>query len=306
MAMGEQGKISVRKVSGGSVVSPRKSRGLIAGVVVVLAGAAMMFFFWPEESPVPAPEEAQPAEVQQMTAVPAAEEPAERELSRDEILAKQREARRAAAEAKKAELEKKKAEYVKKPGQMMLPDGTILTFPAPKEGETRLLHAYGHTYECDHLGNFKDITPRKLFHTAFEGNFLALAQADKPFIPAFLTGLDEADVRRMLEKPYQPIGDETDDEKEQLRAYDDLRSAVLEYMDQGGKFDDFVQDVAKMERKQREARAHGLRDVMTLVKEGRIEEAKVMNDAANQFLSEKGFKPIKLPAHVQAAFDQIK
>ena len=303
--MGEQGKISVRKVSGGSVGSPRKSRGLIAGVVVVLFGVAMMFFFWPEEAAVIEPEEKPVEKPKVVTPISVAEEPTERELTRDEILAKQREARRAAAEAKKAELEKKKSEYVKKPGQMMLPDGTILTFPAPKEGETRLLHAYGHTYECDHLGNFKNITPRKLFHTAFEGNFLALAQADKPFIPAFLTGLEESDVRKMLEKPYQPIGDETDDEKEQLKAYDDLRAAVLEYMDQGGKFDDFVQDVAKMERKQREARARGLRDVMTLVKQGRVEEAKVMNDAANQYLSEKGFKPIKLPAHVQAAFDQL-
>ena len=55
--MGEQGKISVRKVSGGSVGSPCKYRGLIAGVVVVLFGVAMMFFFCPEEAAVIEPEE---------------------------------------------------------------------------------------------------------------------------------------------------------------------------------------------------------------------------------------------------------
>ena len=103
--MGEQGKISVRKVSGGSVGSPRKSRGLIAGVVVVLFGVAMMFFFWLEEAAVIEPEEKPVEKPKVMTPISVAEEPTERELTRDEILAKQREARRAAAEAKKAELE---------------------------------------------------------------------------------------------------------------------------------------------------------------------------------------------------------
>ena len=209
------------------------------------------------------------------------------------------------AAERKAAIEKAKAEFVKRPGALQLPDGQVLTFPAPKEGEIRKVYAYGHMYECDHLGNFKDVTPRKLFHTAFEGNFLALAQEDKPFIPAFLTGLDEADVRRMLENPYEPIGDETEDEKAQLKAYDDLRSAVLAYMDQGGSFDEFVQGVAKAEKKQRQAHAMSLKEIMTLYKEGRIEEAKIMAKAANMLMEKDGFKPVKIPPHVQAAFDQL-
>lgn len=203
------------------------------------------------------------------------------------------------------DIEKLKKEYVKKPGQLMLPNGKILTFPTPKEGETRKVYAYGHTYECDHLGNFKDISVRSLFHTAFEANFFALAQSDRPFIPAFLIGLDESDVRKMLEKEYQPIGDETDEEKEQLRIYDDLRATILDYMDQGGKFDDFVNDIATFQRKERESRAMGTREVMQLVKQGKVAEAKAMAEAASLMMERNGYKPILIPPHVKEAFDTL-
>ncbi len=196
--------------------------------------------------------------------------------------------------------------YVKRAGQLRLPDGQVLTFPPPAEGETRLVHAYGHTYECDHLGNFRDITPRRLFDTAFEANFFALAQSEGRFIPAFLTGLDEADVKAMLVKGYTPKGDETEEEMARLKAYDEMRCAVLEYMEQGGRFDDFVSGVADFEREQRQARAAGLREVMTLVKQGRVEEARRMADEADRLLREKGFAPIRLPAHVREAFGVVE
>ena len=195
--------------------------------------------------------------------------------------------------------------YVKRAGQLRLPDGQVLTFPPPAEGETRLVHAYGHTYECDHLGNFRDITPRRLFDTAFEANFFALAQSEGRFIPAFLTGLDEADVKAMLVKGYTPKGDETEEEMAKLKAYDEMRCAVLEYMEQGGRFDDFVSGVADFEREQRQARAAGLREVMSLVKQGRVEEARRMAEEADRLLREKGFAPIRLPAHVREAFGGV-
>ncbi len=195
--------------------------------------------------------------------------------------------------------------FQKRPGAMQLPDGKVLTFPAPKEGEIRKVYAYGHMYECDHLGNFKDVTPRKLFHTAFEGNFLALAVEGKTFIPAFLTGLDPKEVRAMLEKNYQPIGDETEEEMAQLKAYDDMRCAALQYMEEGGSFDDFVMDFANYEKKSRETNAMCLREVMTLCKEGKIQEAKEMAEAATKLMEQKGLRPFKLPPHVKAAFESM-
>ena len=275
---------------------PKKSHGLVAGSVVVACAICVGLYFMLSDDTVPAPQEA---------SVKASAKPAKSAPPSVELEPQKPPKRPDRAAERQAAIEKAKAEFVKRPGALQLPDGQVLTFPAPKEGEIRKVYAYGHMYECDHLGNFKDVTPRKLFHTAFEGNFLALAQEGKPFIPAFLTGLENDDVRKILQKPYVPIGDETDDEKAQLKAYDDLRNAALEYMDQGGNFSEWVEDLAKFERKEREARAFGLGEVMKLVKEGKAEEAKIMYRAASQLMEEKGFKPIRLPKYVQDAFDQM-
>lgn len=199
----------------------------------------------------------------------------------------------------------KKIEYAKRPGQLQLPNGKILTFPPPKEGETRKVYAYGHTYECDHLGNFRDISKRQLFKTAFEANFLALANENKPFIPAFLMGLNQEDVARMLAKNYEPVGDETEEELAQIKAYDEMRAAALEYMGEGGKFDDFVDSIATFVKKERQVRAICLREVMTLYKQGKIAEAKEMSTAANVMTEQNGYKAIRLPPHVQVEFDKL-
>ena len=196
--------------------------------------------------------------------------------------------------------------FQKRPGTLQLPDGTVLTFPAPKGDEIRKVYAYGHLYECDSKGNFRDISKRQLFHTAFEANFLGLANADKPFIPAFLTGLDPDEVKKFLQKPYQPIGDETVEEKAELQAYDEMRAAALQYMDEGGSFDDFVGYFAQQVKDERKTNALCLREVMTLYKEGRVVEAKEMAEAANALKEQKGLKPFKVPVHVQEAFDAIQ
>lgn len=198
-----------------------------------------------------------------------------------------------------------KPAFVKKPGSLQLPDGQVLTFPVPKPGETRMVYAHGRTYECDHEGNFRDITPRKLFKTAFELNFLGLAQEGKPYIPAFLTGLDEADVRRMLLKNYEKIGDETPEEMAALKAYDDMRCAALEYMDQGGKFDDFVAEYAAFDKDQRLSRAMCVGEVMKLYREGKIQDAFETAIAANKLMEKKGFKPIRLPPRVADEFNNM-
>ena len=195
--------------------------------------------------------------------------------------------------------------FAKAPGRLLLPDGQVFTFPPPREGETRRVHAYGRTYVCDHLGNFRDVTPRRLFHTAFEANFLALASEGRAFIPAFLLGLDEADVRALLARGREPLGDETEDELRRLAAYDEMRRAVLDYMDAGGRFDDFVEEAAAFGREERLARAAGLREVMTLWKAGRLAEAKAAAEAADGLAARSGYRPVALPPRVRAALGAL-
>ena len=270
---------------------PLKAVAACALVVVAIGGIT----YWWTQKPSTAETEAQkptrPAKI--ATATPSAPKPAAKAGTTN-------------AQAKAEKQEKPEPPpFQKRPGAMQLPDGKVLTFPAPKEGEIRKVYAYGHMYECDHLGNFKDVTPRKLFHTAFEGNFRALAVEGRTFIPAFLTGLDPEEVRKMLTKNYQPIGDETEEEMAQLKAYDDMRCAALQYMEEGGSFDDFVMDFANYEKKSRETNAMCLREVMTLCKEGKIQEAKEMAEAASKLMEQKGLKPFKLPPHVKAALESM-
>lgn len=269
---------------------PLKVLAGCALVAVAVGGIAYWLTHKPSTVETEAKKPTRPAKI--ATATPSAPKPTKAGTTNDQTKAK-----------KPAKPEP--PPFQKRPGAMQLPDGKVLTFPAPKEGEIRKVYAYGHMYECDHLGNFKDVTPRKLFHTAFEGNFLALAVEGKTFIPAFLTGLDPEEVRKMLTKNYQPIGDETEEEMAQLKAYDEMRCAALQYIEEGGSFDDFVMDFANYEKKSRETNAICLREVMTLCKEGKIQEAKEVAEAATKLMEQKGLRPFKLPPHVKAAFDSM-
>lgn len=206
------------------------------------------------------------------------------------------------------ELEKKptsSSELTKKPGQMTLPDGRIFTFPTPEPGKPRIVIVDGKTYECDHEGNFKDVTPRQLFSTAFEANFMGLAIENGSFIPAFLIGLDQDEVVKILKKDYQMIGDETDEEIKKIEAYLEMKGLALDYIENGGTFDDFVVEIASFVKAERVVRAQGLKQVMGLVKEGKIAEAKALADQLNDSISKEGYKPLNIPPHVRKAFDEL-
>lgn len=291
-----EGGIPTKAPTAGRPIPRGVLRGAIAGGLVVAFALVGWLLLRPADKPaLPSPA---PAAKVKITSMPQKPSTGPRKPVRD---SEGTAATSSAPEVKKPV--ETKTEYVKRPGQLQLPNGKILTFPPPKEGETRKVYAFGHMYECDHEGNFKDLTERKLFHTAFEGNFLALATQESSFIPAFLTGLDESEVRAILSKEYVPIGDETEKELEKIKAYKDMQRAVLEYMNQGGSFDDFVNDMAQHVKTERKTRAMALREVMMLYKAGKISEAKEMAQAADILTDKKGFKPIKLPPHVVEAFE---
>lgn len=264
-------------------------KGLLAGVIVVAVGIAVIYLLRSPTSEGNVESYAKPSHIKDFSPSKTTDSTLKEDVT--------------AAEQNQKKEEPKP--YVKKPGQMQLPDGQILTFPPPKEGEIRKIYAYGHLYECDHLGNFKDVSKRHLFKTAFEENFLAFAQAGKGYIPAFLTGLDENDVRKMLEKNYTPIGDETDEEIAALKAYDEMRCAALAYMEQGGKFDDFVNEYITFDRKERQAKSVSLQEIITTYLKGDVSGAKEIAKAANIMMEKNGFRPITLPKEVQEALDAL-
>jgi len=188
--------------------------------------------------------------------------------------------------------------YVKRPGQMQLPSGKVLTFQPPKEGEFRIVHSHGSTYKCDHLGNWEDVTPKPVFDNSFEESLVGLATTGD-FIPGMLMGIAHDDAIKMLTKPVVINDDDSEDVVAKKRAVAEAKEAILDYMKDGASLDDFVMDMRKQVARDRYVNGIALKEIVTLLKEGRKEEAGEVREAAERMLE----GPMKLPAHIDDALE---
>ena len=207
----------------------------------------------------------------------------------------------------KAEPQKKpeKPKFEKRPGAMQLPDGRVLTFRPPKEGEFRIVHSHGSTYKCDHLGNWEDITPKPIFDNTFEETLVGLATTGN-FIPGMLMGIDYDDAIKMLTKPVVINPDDPEDVVAKKEAVADAKEAILDYMKDGASLDDFVMEMRKQVVKERFIHGMALKEIVASLKEGRAQDAADMRDAANKMLEKDNLRPINLPAHIEQAIEENK
>lgn len=202
-------------------------------------------------------------------------------------------------------VEKKKPEYVKRPGAMQLPDGRVLTFKPPKEGEFRIVHSHGSTYKCDHLGNWEDITPKPIFDNSFEETLVGMATTGN-FIPGMLLGLDHNTAIKMLTKPVVINEDDSEDVVAKKEAVAQAKEAILDYMKGGATLDEFVREMRKQVVKEKFIRGMALKEIVASLKEGRVQDAADMRDAANKMLEKDSLPALKLPAHIENAIEGNK
>ena len=198
-----------------------------------------------------------------------------------------------------------KPPFVKRPGAMQLPDGRVLTFKPPKEGEFRIVHSHGSTYKCDHLGNWVDVTPKPVFDNSFEETLVGLATTGN-FIPGMLMGIDYDDAIRMLTKPVVVNPDDPEDVIAKKEAVAAAKEAILDYMKDGASLDEFVMDMRKQVVKERFIRGAALKEIVASLKEGRAQDAADMRDAANKMLEKDGAPALKIPAHLENAIEENK
>ena len=177
-----------------------------------------------------------------------------------------------------------KPPFVKRPGAMQLPDGRVLTFAPPKEGEFRIVHSHGSTYNCDHLGNWVDVTPKPIFDNSFEEALVGLSSESGAFIPGMLLGIPYEDAIR----------------EEAVAA---AKEAILDYMKDGASLDDFVMEMRKQIANERYIKGVTLKEIVTKLKEGKVQEAAEAKAAADKLLERKNMAPLKLPAHINDAID---
>ena len=206
-----------------------------------------------------------------------------------------------------AEPQKKpeKPKFEKRPGAMQLPDGRVLTFSPPKEGEFRIVHSHGSTYKCDHLGNWEDITPKPIFDNSFEETLVGLATTGN-FIPGMLMGIDYDDAIKMLTKPVVVNPDDPEDVVAKKEAVAAAKEAILDYMKDGASLDEFAMEMRKQVVKERFIRGMALKEIVASLKEGRAQDAADMRDAANNMLEKDNLRPINLPAHIEQAIEENK
>ena len=192
--------------------------------------------------------------------------------------------------------------FKKRPGAMQLPDGRVLTFKPPKEGEFKIVHSHGAVYKCDHLGNWEDITPKPVFDNAFEESLVGLA-TNGSFIPGVLMGLDYDYVIKMLTKPVVVDPGDPEDVVAKKEAVAAAKEAILDYMKDGASFDDFVMDMRRQVATERAIRGMALKEIVGLLRAGRTEEAADMRDAAERLMERETGGRLTLPAHIESSLE---
>ena len=265
-------------------------RGAIAALVVVVgAGLAWWLVSRPESTePAPEPAHGKTAAVPK----PVAPKPAKAGMPN---------ARAKAEKAAKPE----PPPFQKRPGAMQLPDGRVLTFRSPKEGEFRIVHSHGSTYKCDHLGNWEDVTPKPVFDNSFEEALVGMATTGN-FIPGMLLGLDEKEAIRMLTKPVVVNEGDSEDVVAKKEAVAQAKEAILDYMKDGATLDEFVMEMRRQAVKEKFIRGTALKEIVASLKEGRAQDAADMRDAANRMLEKEDLPALKIPAHIENAIEESK
>ena len=195
--------------------------------------------------------------------------------------------------------------FQKRPGAMQLPDGRVLTFRPPKEGEFRIVHSHGSTYKCDHLGNWEDVTPKPVFDNSFEEALVGMATTGN-FIPGMLLGLDEKEAIRMLTKPVVVNEGDSEDVVAKKEAVAQAKEAILDYMKDGATLDEFVMEMRRRSVRERFVRGAALKEIVASLKEGRAQDAADMRDAANRMLEKEDLPALKIPAHIENAIEESK
>ena len=267
-------------------------RGAVAGAIVVLLGGLVLLYFGrartasaPQETKKVAPSRI--AEAKPAPAPKAAEEKPKGQTRAEKLFAKTN-------------------GYVKAAGKMLTDDGRVLTFPPPKEGEFRIVHSHGKKYQCDSQGNFVDITPKPLFDNPFENALAGMVSESGIFLPFMLQGHSKEEVAAMLIKKVEISPDDPPDVVEKKEAVAALKKDMMNYIKEGGTFDEYVSEMKNQTAKERSLKASGLKEIAKMIREGDVEGAAMFRQKFDAMVEKQGMRPIKLPKAINEALGGVK
>lgn len=271
-------------------------RGLIAGAIVILGAlVTWILFWWPGET-VPIDNEPALTKKPQITV----KEPLPTDKRADIATLPEPIVDQVPEQA----LEEKKP-GVFAPGMIRLPNGYELRFKLPAEGETRQLLAGGEIWEIDSKGEIQNVTPPPIFEKPFEGLISSLYERDGLVLPFALKRYSEAEVRKMCKEPTLSYDDDTPEIIEKRENVAMLKQAILEYLDAGGKFEEFVDDMQQHSQNALRAQVEGMYGVRDLLEAGKDDEALQYYRLFAQDMADKGYGELKLPPSYNEALEEI-
>ena len=189
-------------------------------------------------------------------------------------------------------------EYVKKAGRMMLPSGKVITFKPPQEGQTTKVWAENKMWECDSEGDWKDVTPPELFDNPVENQLVGLAVEGGSFVPGLMKRFDDAYVIEILKKDVIINEDDSEEVVLKKQAVVEMKGMILDYIENGGTYAQFIDEMASVAQQERRLRASGIRKVMAMVRAGDIEGAKKFRAEFDQVLHEQQLGSFRLPKRI--------
>ena len=191
------------------------------------------------------------------------------------------------------------------PGMIRLPNGFELRFKLPPEGETRQLLAGGEIWEIDSKGEIQNVTPPPIFEKPFEGMISALYERDGMVLPFALKRYSEEEVRKMCKEPTLSYDDDTPEITAKRENVAMLKQAILEFLDGGGTFEEFVDDMQQHSQNAQRAQVEGMHGVRDLLQAGKDDEALQYYRLFTQDMADKGYGELKLPPSYKEALDEI-
>ena len=274
-------------------------RGLFAGAVVVAGAVVIWMLAKGVDESVPA-EDRRPARTKDAKPMRTSIESSVSSGKRAESATLPN-----AADMQVLEQQEEKKPGVFAPGMIRLPNGFELRFRLPAEGETRQLLAGGEIWEIDSKGNIENVTPPPIFEKPFEGMISGLYERDGMVLPFALKRYSEEEVRKMCKEPTLSYDDDTPEITAKRENVAMLKQAILEFLDGGGKFEEFVDDMQEHSKKALHAQAEGMHGVRDLLLAGKDEDAVLYYKLFSQDMAEKGYGELKLPPSYRAALEEI-
>ena len=84
-----------------------------------------------------------------------------------------------------------------------------------------------------------------------------------------------------------------------------LKQAILEFLDGGGTFEEFVDDMQQHSQNAQRAQVEGMHGVRDLLQAGKDDEALQYYRLFTQDMADKGYGELKLPPSYREALDEI-